>query len=429
MHARPRLADFEFVDSQARLEELAESLLSESIVAVDTEADSFYHYFDKTCLVQIGTPKHNYLIDPLALGGPANLAPLGPMFSSPDVRILFHAAEYDIFVLKRDCGFSFSNIFDTMISAQLLGYPSVGLAALVEHHFGVIVPKEEQRSDWSRRPLTDKQLTYAVGDVIYLARLMKKVEKELKKLGRLEWAQEEFETLGTREWTERGFDEQGYLRIKGARKLEPDSLSVLGKLFLMRDARAREVDRPPFKVLGNRTLLEIATEMPTRMNQLGKIKGITDLLIRRMGEEILTAIEEGRKSPHPPIPKNTGEGRRRIDRATERRVTALKAWRAQRAEELTLDPGVLCPNASLEAIAIKNPSEGSDLEPVPELKGWFVREFGDEVSAVLKKPASSETSAEPSKQEAAPDESKDGAKSAAKGSGKGSSRRRGGSRG
>lgn len=412
------MADFEFVDSQARLDEIAEELLRETIVAVDTEADSFYHYFDKTCLIQIGTPKHNYLIDPLALGGPANLAPLGPMFESPDVRVLFHAAEYDIFVLKRDCGFKFANIFDTMISAQLLGYPSIGLAALVEHHFGVIVPKEEQRSDWSRRPLTDKQLTYAVGDVIYLARLMKKVEKELKRAGRLEWAQEEFQALTSREWPERTFDELGYFRIKGARKLEPPSLNVLGKLFLMRDKRAREVDRPPFKVLGNRTLLELATSMPTRMSQLGKIKGITELLMRRMGQDILTAVEEGRNSPHTPVPKSTGESRRRIDRATERRVTALKGWRTKRSAELKLDPGVLCPNASLEAIAVKNPTVGADLEDVPELKGWFVREFGDEVANVLLNPVDPE----PSPKDPARNAPKSSAKAPAKSAGKSGSK-------
>jgi len=378
------LADFEIVDNKERLEELAGELLRETVLAVDTEADSFYHYFDKTCLVQIGTPKHNYLIDPLALGGPSELAPLAPIFASPDIRVIFHAAEYDIYVLKRDCGFEFANIFDTMISAQLLGYSSIGLAALIEHHFGVKVPKEEQRSDWSRRPLTDRQLNYAVGDVIYLARLVKKVERELKKAGRLSWAQEEFDTLRQRKWPDRQFDKQGYLRFKGVRKLDPKSLSVLKELFLMRDARAREIDRPPFKVLGNRTLLEIATSKPSRSSQLGKIKGITDLLIRRMGDEILQAIATGKEVEHPPIPKNTGTGRRRMDRKTERRVSLLKTWRAARSQELVLDPGVLCPNASLEAIAWENPEKGSDLEEVPELKSWFVREFGDEVSAALR---------------------------------------------
>ncbi len=378
------MADFEFVDTAERIEELAREFLAEPVIAVDTEADSFYHYFDKTCLVQIATSKHAYLIDTLALDRADAMAPLAPVFASPDVRVIFHAAEYDIYVLKRDYGFTFANLFDTMVSAQLLGYKAIGLAALIERHFGVKVPKDEQRSDWSRRPLTERQLDYAVGDVVYLARLTKKVERELEKADRLDWAQEEFATLCQREWPERQFDKQGYVRIKGARKLDPNSLSVLKEIFLMRDARAREIDRPPFKVLGNRTLLEIATTKPARASQLKGIKGITELLVRRMGDQILAAVAKGKDVEHPPIPRSTGSGRRRMDRKAEGRVTELKHWRTRRSQELSLDPGVLCPNASLEAIACRFPETGADLEATPELKGWFVREFGDEVAAALR---------------------------------------------
>jgi len=365
------------------LETLAQDLLKQDVVAVDTEADSFYHYFDKTCLVQIATRKKVYLVDPLAMGGPGELAPLGPVFASPDVRLLFHAAEYDIYVLKRDCGFQFSNLFDTMVSAQLLGYPSVGLAALIEHHFGVKVPKDEQRSDWSRRPLTTKQLTYAAGDVIYLVRLAQKLEKELRKAGRLEWAQQEFQVVTGREWPEREFPKFGYLRIKGARKLTPKDLAVLHQLYLMREARAREVDRPPFKVLGNRTLLEIAESQPQDLEQLGRLKGITDLIIRRMGNEILSTVRKGAKKTHGPLPRLEPSGRKRMDHKSERAVARLKRWRASQARELKMDPGVLCPNSALEAIAGANPTSGNDLCEIPELKSWFVREFGDEVAAVV----------------------------------------------
>ena len=125
----------------------------------------------------------------------------------------------------------------------------------------------------------------------------------------------------------------------------------------MRDARAREIDRPPFKVLGNRTLLEIASSKPGRAGQLKGIKGITDLLVRRMGDDILTAVAKGRDVEHSPIPKNPGNGRRRIDRKTERRVTDLKTWRTKRAKDLSLDPGVRCPNAALEANAWRNPNQ------------------------------------------------------------------------
>jgi ribonuclease D len=254
------VADFEIIDNRADLDTLAQDLLSEKTLAFDTEADSFYHYFDKTCLVQVATRRQIYLIDPLAFGGPAELAPLAPIFASPDICKIFHAAEYDIFVLKRDCSFEFANLFDTMISAQLLGYPSVGLAGLAKRHFDVDLPKDEQRSDWSKRPLRANQLTYAAADVLYLISLVEKLKKELRAAKRLEWAKEEFEALVKREWPERDFDALGYLRIKGARRLDPRGLSVLRELYLLRDHRAREIDRPPFKVLGNRTLLEIAEQ-------------------------------------------------------------------------------------------------------------------------------------------------------------------------
>jgi ribonuclease D len=382
------VADYELIETRADLDALAHELLSEKVIAVDTEADSFYHYFDKTCLVQIGTRKQIFLIDPLALGGPAELSPLGPVFASPDIRKIFHAAEYDIFVLKRDCSFQFANLFDTMISAQLLGYPSVGLSRIAARHFDVNLPKDEQRSDWSRRPLTQQQLSYAAADVLYLLPLAERLWRELKDAKRQSWAQEEFEALCRRRWPDREFDELGYLRIKGARKLDPKALSVLRELYLVRDRRAREMDRPPFKVLGNRTLIEIAERRPKKLSELAEIKGFTELLLRRLGRAVLDAVRDGRKDEHGPLPKPPPSGRRRMDRHADRRLIALKRWRAERAQQLALDPGVLCPNSALEAIAWRAPSTASDLEGMPEVKGWFVREFGVEVVAVaLEAPA------------------------------------------
>ncbi len=372
------MADFEIIESRQDLDALAQELLGEKVLAFDTEADSFYHYFDKTCLVQVATRRQIYLIDPLAFGGPAELAPLGPVFASPEIRKIFHAAEYDLFVLKRDCSFQFANLFDTMISAQLLGYPSVGLSSIAERHFEVKLPKDEQRSDWSARPLSQRQLSYAAADVLYLIPLTERLEKELRRSKRLKWAEEEFEALSRRKWPDREFDELGYLRIKGARRLDPTGLSVLRELYLMRDARAREMDRPPFKVLGNRTLLEIAERQPRKLAELSEIKGITELLMRRLGREIMAAVRSGRRSEHGPIPR-LGAPRRRMDRHAEARLAALKRWRSTRADELGIDPGVLCPNSTLEAIAWHAPSSRAELEGLSELKGWFLREFGDEV--------------------------------------------------
>lgn len=378
------MADYELIEKSSELKALCRDLSKEKVVAFDTEADSFYHYFDKTCLIQIADRKKIWLVDPLVLGGARELAPLAPIFASPDVRKVFHAAEYDIYVLKRDFGFEFAHLFDTMVSAQLLGYPSVGLSALAERHFDVSLPKDEQRSDWSVRPLTESQLQYAAADVFYLIRLADKLERELRRAKRLDWAFEEFAALTRRAWPAREFDKLGYLKIKGARGLDPQSLAVLRELYLMRDARARKLDRPPFKVLGNRALLEVAQRKPETLDDLGRIKGVTDLILRRMGRDLLAAVAKGAKKSHGPIPKTAGGSRRRMDRRTERRVHVLKRWRTERAVDLEMDPGVFVPNSALEAIAWCNPEAPEDLTELRELKGWFVREFGAEVVEALR---------------------------------------------
>jgi ribonuclease D len=380
------LADFELIEKVADLEAIARDLAGERVVGFDTEADSFYHYFDKTCLVQISTRRRIFLVDPIAMGGPESLAPLAPIFASPEIRTIFHAAEYDLYVLKRDCRFSFSGLFDTMICAQLLGYPSIGLAAIAERHFDVRLPKDEQRSDWSARPLRDTQLCYAAADVAHLIPLSERLERELRKAKRLGWAEEEFLALERREWPEREFDKLGYLRIKGAREIDPLSLSVLRELYLVRDRRAREIDRPAFKVLGNRTLLEVAQRRPADERELAEIKGVTELILRRFGRDILGAVQRGAKRAHGPIPRleSSGGGRRRMDRRAERRLAALKRWRTLRAGELALDPGVLCPNTALEAVALDDPESAEDLMRMPEVKPWFARSFGDEMIAALR---------------------------------------------
>jgi ribonuclease D len=421
------VADYQLIETRGDLETLAHDLLDEREIAIDTEADSFYHYFDKTCLVQIGTPRQIFLVDPLALGGPEELAPLGPVFAAESICKIFHAAEYDLFVLKRDCGFEFRNLFDTMVSAQLLGYPSVGLSSLAERHFGVKLPKDEQRSDWSQRPLSEAQLSYAAADVLYLLPLREKLTRELREARRWRWAEEEFEALCRRSWPEREFDTLGYLRIKGARRLDPRGLSVLRELYLMRDARARDVDRPPFKVLGNRTLLEIAEIQPRKLEELARIKGMTELLMRRLGREVLEAVRSGRKQDHGPIPRlGGGNGRRRMDRTTERHLAALKAWRTRRAVELAMDPGVLCPNSALEAIAWRAPKSREDLEGLNELKGWFRREFGGEIAEVGREP---EPGARPAAAEAVAPSGSESPGGGGGGAGRGRSRRGGRGRG
>ncbi len=379
------MAEYPFIETVAGVEELAAKLALEKVIALDTEADSFFHYFDKLCLVQLSASFGTFLIDPLALPERAFDA-LAPVFANPAIRKVFHAAEYDLFVLNRHSGLRVRNLFDTMISAQLLGYPAVGYGALVERHFDVRLSKDQQRTDWSRRPLKDVQIEYAAADVRYLGELSQILERELESLGRLTWAQAEFGSLERREWPEREFDQQGYLRIKGARKLSPRGLAVLRELFLLRDKRAREGDRPPFKVMGNGTLLDLAQNPPLSRRALAKRRGITDLVLRRLGQELVDAVLRGVEGPeHPPLERKAAQnGRRRLDRRGEARLEELKRWRAVRARELGLDPGVFCPNASLEEVAGAQPQSLDELRALGPVKPWWADHFGEELLRVLR---------------------------------------------
>jgi len=390
------MAENALIQTAEEVEALARRMRRERVIAVDTEADSFFHYFDKLCLIQIAFKGEIALLDPLALPE-QGLAPLAPIFADPGIRKLFHAADYDLYVLQRYGSFTVRNLFDTMISAQLLGYRAVGLAALVEKHFGVQLSKDQQRTDWSRRPLREQQLEYAASDVRYLIELATLLEKELKGRKRLAWAQAEFVALENKVWPEREFDPESYLRIKGARQLTPRGRNVLRELFLMRDKRAREKDRPPFKVLGNGTLLDLAQDPPRTKRSLANHRGITDLVVRRFGGDILDAVTRGLEAPEEngqgirPAPTN----RRRLDRRAEHRLERLKAWRATRAKELDLDPGVFCANAALEEIAGSRPRDIDDLKKLDHVKNWWIEGFGEEIlqleSQIEKEPRSAQS--------------------------------------
>jgi ribonuclease D len=378
------MAEYPFIATVAEVEDLAAKLAQEKVVAVDTEADSFFHYFDKLCLVQISASCGTFLIDPLAIPASA-FGALAPVMANPSIRKVFHAAEYDLFVLSRHSGIRVRNLFDTMISAQLLGYPAVGYGALVERHFDVRLSKDQQRTDWSRRPLREVQVDYAAADVRYLVELSQILERELESLGRLGWARAEFAALEQRTWPEREFDQQGYLRIKGARKLSPRGLAVLRELYLLRDKRAREGDRPPFKVMGNGTLLELAQNPPTSRRALARRRGLTDLVLRRLGQELVEAVMRGMEGPeHPPLErKSVPNGRRRLDRRGEARLEELKRWRAAKSRELGLDPGVFCPNATLEEIAGAQPRTLDELRGLSPVKAWWADHFGAELLRLL----------------------------------------------
>jgi len=275
------------VSDPRSLGQLVEAIRAEPVIALDTESNSFHVYRERVCLIQVSTPGADYVVDPLS----GDVRALGEVLCDGRETVL-HGADYDVRCLRREYGWHFPRLFDTMAAARRLGYAALGLSAIVEAHFGVKLSKAFQRSDWGRRPLTADQLAYAALDTHYLLPLHARLSLELKSRGALEPAREEFARIAAVEPRERVFDPEGYRRIRGFRDLDEAGSRVLRALYLAREERARASDRPPFKVLGDHTLLALARARPRSPATLRGVHGVTPSVMRRMGAAILKAVAE-----------------------------------------------------------------------------------------------------------------------------------------
>jgi ribonuclease D len=354
----------------------------EPLVAVDTEAASFHRYIDRTYLLQVSTRKLTAVIDPLTV---TELGPLGRMMESPGTEIIFHDADYDLRMLDRDYGYHANRIFDTRIAAQLLNEPGIGLAALLEKYLGVKLDKKYQRADWSRRPLIPEMLSYAAMDTKHLPELRDLLRDRLAGMGRLEWAEEEFESLHQIRWAPG--DDEGFWRLKGSKLLKGQGIAVLRELYQWRDQLARHLDRAPFRILNNETLLELARIQPRDITALNAVRGLGADTISRRGSELLRAIERGLKVPPSEIPRPERGLRIRPDPVLIARLERLKVARNLAAVRLDLAPGVLCPNGTLENIAKAAPQSLEDLSRVSELRRWQRSVMGEELLQAVADPA------------------------------------------
>jgi len=265
---------------------LGEALAREPVVALDTESNSFHVYRERVCLLQLSTRHVDYVLDPLAV----DARPLGAVLAGGRLVVL-HGADYDVRCLKREYGWALPRLFDTMAAARRLGQPGLGLSALVEAHFGARLSKEFQRSDWGRRPLRPEQLRYASLDTHFLLPLYDLLHGELCSRGRLAEAEEEFRRIGAAEPRPKVFDPEGWRRLKAARSLDAGGRAALRALWVAREERASAVDRPPFKVLSEHTLVEIARRRPASAAELAGVPGLTPVLLKRVGDLVLAALQ------------------------------------------------------------------------------------------------------------------------------------------
>ena len=381
-----------FVEDASALGKTVEQLSMAPVIGVDTEGDSFHHYREKVCLIQFSDLKRDYIVDPLAVEDVSSLAPI---FADPNVVKVLHGADYDVVSLKRDFGFQIRNIFDTMIAAQMLAMPRIGLADLIGETFDIGIDKKYQRHDWARRPLKHEHIDYARGDTHFLLALHEILLRKLRRGQRLDWVVEECALLEEREWEGRVFDPNGYLRIKGSSGLSDSAKRILKRLYLFRNEHAQKQDRPPFKVLPDYVLLDTARKQPSDAAGLDKVFPGKAVMKRRYGVGLVDAVVKGLEDdfdiPSGPARKSRGRSKskgvkpraRLSGRAAEMALLALKDWRNDKMKAKGMTPLGVVPNNVLKAIARVRPLNLEELEAISELRRWQIAEYGTELLGVL----------------------------------------------
>jgi len=366
----------ELVTRPHLLEQAVQAMLDQPIVAVDTESNSLFAYQEQVCLIQFSIPGHDYLVDPLTL---KDISSLGQIFANPKIEKIFHAAEYDLLTLRRDFGFRFRNLFDTMIAARVLGRERVGLGNLLEDEFDIHLEKKYQRANWGKRPLPSPMRQYAINDTHYLIRLRNLLADELKSTGRWPFAAEDFARLeitnGPPTAESNGAD---VWRINGVRDLKPAQVAILKELAEYREERAMRIDQPIFKVIGDRTLVAIAEEAPSTLDALSELPGMSEKQVHRHGKALLQAVWEGKQKP----PLRRPRSPRRDDRIIAL-TEALRNWRKETARQMNVESDVILPRVVMEEIGNALPESRSELADLMTEVPFRHKQFGDQIYQVI----------------------------------------------
>lgn len=327
--------------------DLLNQLAPLSEVALDTEADSLHCYFEKLCLIQIGSPGNFLLLDPL------NGLPLSQFFKALEgKRLIFHDADYDLRLLRRSGSFPDDNIFDTMIAARLCGEPHLGLAALVEKYFHVQLSKASRKANWGQRPLSAQMVEYALNDVRYLHELAAIFEEKLHELERIEWFYQSRDRMirATREV--RIKEEEMLWRISGYSKLSRRSWAVLRAVWQWRDCESRKSDKPPFYILSNSEMLRIAESAPQDKKFIRPRLSPSQ---KTLFEEVLAAALT---LPEEECPQSIPRSSIHTTKQEVELVRKLKDKRDYIAAQLGLNPSIIASKLALEMIA-RNSASGS----------------------------------------------------------------------
>lgn len=372
------------VENARGMSRLIGDLEQQSEIAVDTEADSFFSYHEKVCLIQITVENRDYLVDPLA---DIDIEPLGKVLADPRKQKVFHDGEYDILIMKRRYGFGFKNLFDTRVAAATLGSKNPGLASVLREHFQIELDKSMQRSNWGERPLSDKQIRYARLDTHYLLPLMQRQKAELESRSRSMIVAGECRRLEQLQPPDADFDADEWVKVKGARALGPLERQIFRELFILRERIASETDQPPFRVMNNEALLALAKARPRHVGDLQKVEGFSWKQVRKMGDDVIQAIAHGtelgplRSFPMLPSKDGTSEFTDEEIELHER----LKECRKKLAEREDMESAYLLNRHLLLRLTRERPTDRAALERIEGLHPWQTEMFGAEILDVIAK--------------------------------------------
>lgn len=356
------------VTSTSDLAKVCESLVSAEFIAVDTEFMREQTFWPELCLVQIASDSVEAIIDPLANG--IDLKPFYELMAHTGVTKVFHAARQDIEIMYSEAGLIPAPIFDTQVAASVCGYgDSVSYVNLVKDITGHDIDKSSRFTDWSRRPLTDKQLVYALGDVTHLRDVYRHLRSKLDATGRTSWLSEEMADL-THPETYETRPEDAWKRLK-MRTKNRKSFGVLIELAAWREKAAQAQNVPRSRVLRDEALYDIANQMPTTPEQLGGLRTLSDGFSRsQRAREIIEAVKAGIERDPKTLPQMNHS--RAVSAEAGATIELLKVLLKAAAAKHGVAPRLLADAEELERIAAE------DEPDVLALKGWRRQLFGED---------------------------------------------------
>ena len=343
------------ITTDAALAEFLPRLKAAPWVALDTEADSLHSYPEKLCLVQLSIPGRDVLVDPLA---GLNLRPLWTALAHRE--LLLHGGDYDLRLLYRGQGFTPAAVFDTMLAARLLGLKEFGLNSLVRRFLGVELEKGPQRADWSRRPLTERMITYARNDSHYLHPLSEVLRAQLTAQGRLEWHAQMCRQLIRDACRPPDSNGEDNWRIKNSDHLDPRAQAVLRELWHWREREARAANRPPFFVLSHDRLFDLAAAAAQGQPYQHLIP---PRYSPRRRERLEASLRHALSLPESAWPKPRQRVLLRLTQAQKRLLERLHERRDRAAARLGIDPTLIASRGTLTRLAVNWEQHAAELLP------------------------------------------------------------------